>query len=129
MTKPNQFIVNTDYLSIAQSDNVEYTASFPSETFSAGTYNRDQDFSISTTKGALDRILISRNGDDYTVGSYRLVDVSSSGLATYFSINVYRPSSNTIRVRLHIHSSRESFTVPAQTIKIKVACFQPPNVF
>lgn len=126
MTKPSDFIINTDYLSIAQSGNFEFTASFAAQTYAGGyAYNRDQDFSIESIKGAVDRFMISRNGDDYTVGNLRYHRENSS----YYSIFVYRPNSSTLRIRLRAFSSQPSFTVPAQTVKVKVSCFKPPNVF
>jgi hypothetical protein len=124
MTKPSDFKLNTDYLALAQVSGAEYVAVFPSETFPGGqAYDRTRDFILPAVKGAIDRILISCNGGDYTIGS---AVVFSSKLRVF----VYRPDASTIRIRLHEYNvSSGGYAMPMQTIKIKVSSFKPPNVF
>ena len=124
MTKASDFIMNTDFLALAQTGTAEFTAYFPSATFTPGQpYEQSQDFSLETTNGAIDRILISRNGGAYTVGNSLNISTNSA-----LSIFVFRPNSSTLRVRLYGYSSSE-YTMPAQTIKVKISSFRPPNVF
>lgn len=127
MTKPSDFVFNTDYLPIAQDgQSKSYTAYFTSETFQAGqTYDRYVDFTTTPVKGAIDRIMISHNGSNYTVGNNLTVDVSPTAL----SFSVYRTSPSNIRVRMHVFYQNAAYTQPSQTIAIKVSSFQPPNVF
>ena len=130
MTKPSDFIMNTDYLTLAQSGKYGFTATFPSETFAPGnSYTRTRDFSVPSIKGALDRVLISQNGGNYVIGSYYLIPYDDNVLKSV-SITVFRANSSTVRVRLFVHvGGGENFVMPAQTIKVKISCFQPPNVF
>lgn len=127
MTKPSSFILNSDYLALAQSGRSEFTASFPAQTHQGGyAYDTDRDFQVASIPGAIDRVLISRNGGDYVLGSYLVVDDPSGAFVT---IKVFRPNSSTVRVRLHVYSSQTTYTVPAQTVKVKISSFQPPNIF
>lgn len=124
MTKPNEFILNTDYLALAQTNRAEFTAVFPQETFNAGqAYTRTRDFICQATNGAIERVLISRNNKDYMVGSKLTISEQPT-----LWVSVYRLNKSTIRVRLHEYSSN-SYTMPLQTIKIKITSFRPPNVF
>ena len=124
MTKPSDFILNTDYLALAQTNTAEFTAVFAAETFPSGQANdRSQDFTVPASKGTIDRVLISINGGDYTVGS-RLVLSTIPALSIY----VYRPNATTIRVRLHEFGS-SSYSMPMQTVKVKVSSFKSPNIF
>ena len=125
MTKPKDFILNTDFLALAQAGTAEFVAVFVPETFgSGGSYVRTQDFPIETKPGAIDRIMVSCNDDNYTVGNSRVIQSTPQSLEVY----VYRPNDSTIRVSLHVYTSSD-YTMPQQTIKIKVASFRPPNVF
>ena len=127
MTKPSDFILNSDYLALAQSGRNEFTANFPAQTHPGGyAYDTDRDFQIASIPGAIDRVLMSRNGSDYMLGSFLVVDDPSGADV---SIKVYRPNSSTVRVRMHVFSNQTSYTVSAQTVKVKIASFQPPNVF
>ena len=124
--KPNDFILNTDYLSLAQTDKRTLSVFFAPETFSGGTaHNRTQDYTIPRTQGAIDRILISHNGGSFKVGD-RLVISTAPNLAY---INVYRTNPSTIRVRRHVYTSQSSYSLPTQNIQIKLASFKPPNVY
>lgn len=126
MTKASDFIMNTDFLALAQTGTAEFTAYFPSGTFTPGQpYEQTQDFSLKATNGAIDRILISRNGGAYTVGNSLTISTNPA-----LSIFVFRPNASTLRIRLYGYTASSSgYTMPAQTIKVKVSSFKPPNVF
>lgn len=122
--KPNDFTMNTDFLSLAGTGTASFTASFGAESIGAGnTFTREQTFNIDAVKGAIDRVLISRNGGSYTVGNSVYVSDGNG----YFRIVVYRPNSFTLGVRVHGYAIN-NYNFPAQTIKIKVASFKPPNI-
>lgn len=126
MTKPSNFNLNSDYLSLAQVSNNEFTAFFLQELFPEGqAVDRYQDFTIQATQGAIDSVMISLNNADYKLGSYlRISSVPA------LSISVYRTSPNTLRVRLHeFNNQTGGYSMPLQTVKIKVSSFKPPNVF
>lgn len=126
MTKPNDFILNTDYLALAQVSTSEFTAVFPAETFAGGQANdRTRDFTLRATAGAIDRIMISHNGGAYTLGNSLTISIMPTVI-----IYVYRPDASTLRIRLHEYtSSSGGYSMPTQTIQVKVSSFRPPNVF
>lgn len=127
MTKPSDFIMNTDYLALAQYAQTEITAVFPSEYFSAGDYTREQDFTIPATNGAIDRVLISENNGDYYVGS--IIAHQNQNENYFYAFSIFRPTKNTIRVRLYVYTSGyDGFTMPTTTIKAKISSFKAPNI-
>lgn len=127
MTKPSDFILNSDYLALTQTSKSEFTAFFPSETFPGGyMYNRTQDFTVPYLAGAIDTFLLSLNGSKYMIGACLLVDANSPSI----EFSVYRVNPNTIRVRLHeFNSDHNGYTMPDQTLKVKVNSFIPPDTF
>ena len=136
MTKPNDFTLNSDYLSLAQTDSQELTAYFAAEHFEPGYYNtRTQDFTVPQSKGAIDMFLISVNGSDYTLGAsliLSMVGTDWQGQDRYhlLEFNVVRTGPSTIQVQLHEFTSRTGgYDMPMQTVKVKVSSFKPPNIF
>ena len=127
MTKPSDFTLNSDYLSLTQTGSVEGTVIFAAEHFDSGTmYTRTQDFKVPSQPGAVDMFLLSRNGSDYTLGSQIIVSMN----APNFWIITYRLNADTIRVMLRVFLSQiGGYDMPMQTIKVKVSSFKPPNVF
>lgn len=124
MTKASDFIMNTDFLALAQTGTAEFTAVFPAETMPAGqSFSRTRDFTLKSVNGAIDRILISRNNGNFTVGA-SLTILTTPALSVF----VYRPNASTLRIRLYGYAS-SAYSMPAQTIKVKISSFRPPNVF
>lgn len=127
MTKPNDFIFNSDYLALAQTDKTEFTAYFAAETFSPGNaHDRTQDFTVPSSQGAIDMCLMSINNDDYLLAHRRVI----SAFPSLAQFTVYRTGPQTIRVRLHVFTSQTGgYSMPMQTVKVKVCSFKPPDVF
>lgn len=127
MTKPNDFILNSDYLALAQTNKSEFTAIFPAESFQPGyPYDRTQDFTVPYSPGAIDLCMVSINGGDYVVGS----SITLSMNYPILIVTIMRVDSKTMRVNLHEFNSRTGgYDMPMQTVKVKVASFKPPNVF
>ena len=122
--KPNDFTMNTDFLSLAGTGTASFTANFGAETISAGnTFTREQEFKTNAVKGAIDRVLLARNSNTYTVGNSIYVQNNDG----YFTVVVFRPNSFTLRIRIHGYAIN-NFSLPAQTIKAKIASFKPPNI-
>lgn len=122
--KPSSFILNTDYLSLAQTAKKEFQAYFAAEPFASGQFDRFQDFAIPRTQGAIDRVLISHNNGSFIVGDKLVISQSSQ----IIYVNVYRTTPTNIRVRLHVYTPSQ-FSMPAHNIRVKIASFQPPNVY
>lgn len=127
--KVSNFIANSDFLSLAQKNNTEFTMTFPQETFAGPTrsYDRYLDFNIPAIQGAIDEVMISYNGAEYTLGaSIWTGTVNPAGLG----IVVSRISPNTVRVNLHISVYNvNSYNMPTQTLKVRISSYLPPNVF
>ena len=118
--------MNTDYLSLAQKNTTEFTVVFPQEHFNPGNYERTHDITVPTIKGAIDEAMISLNGSDYYLGNALHVESNSPSLG----FGVYRPAPNTIRVRLVTSNSQTGgWTMPTQTLRVRVSSYLPPNVF
>lgn len=125
---PDDFIMNSDYLSIAQVDSKTYTASFE-----GGTLQGDNDyvekvlnFTTRAQQGSVDRILISKGGDPYELAS--LLQLNPNGQIFGF-IEVYRTSRTNLRVQMVLENYDTSAeTYPAMTFKIKISSFKAPNV-
>lgn len=124
MTKPNDFTLNTDYLPLAQTGKTEFTVYYPAETFSTGSTPviRTQDFTVSPMQGAIDTYYMSLNNGDYVIGPYLPIERHDP----YVHFTAFRVDATTIRVKLYVLGD---YAMPAQTLKVKVVSFAPPNVF
>lgn len=131
--KPSNFTMNSDYLSIAQTSSNEYTAYFGGGTLPGGGYiETGADFAIQAEKGAIDQIMISKDGGDFMVGSYERLEWSTSNPYRRIVgfLDVSRTSPSNLHARLILENvSPDSYSYPAMTFKIKVSSFKPPNVF
>lgn len=127
MTKSNGFILNSDFLSLAQTDTNNFTAFFQAENFSAGySHDRTKEFKTSYSPGAIDMFLVSINDSEYILGA----KVTISRFSPTVSISIRRTAPQTIQVRLHVYTSQPGgYNMPAQTVKVRIASFKPPNVF
>lgn len=132
MTKPNDFILNSDYLALAQTNKTKFTAYFPAASFTPGyPYEAHQDFTVPPSEGAIDMCLTSYNDGPYKLAS--VIDASKlqgSQPLYFLTISIYRINAKTMRVNLHGFTNYTyGYNMPAQTIKVKVSSFNPPNVF
>ena len=127
--KPSDFILNSDYLSIAQTGSSSYSVTVNSGSIAGqgGHFERDFDFTAPALAGAIDRVLISKDGGRYYVGMYRSINPSGD---IYGFISVYRTSASNIRVQVVLENySPYTATYPTMAFSIKISTFQPPNVF
>lgn len=127
--KPSDFVLNSDYLSIAQIDSNTYSLTVNSGSIAGqgGSVERDYDFIARAQAGAVDRVLIKKDTGRYYVGSYRALNPATD---IYGFISVYRTSSTNIRAQVVLENySASTATYPSMTFSIKVTSFAPPNVF
>lgn len=136
MTKPSDFILNTDYLSIAQVGRNTYTFTMPGGSLAPWAFvERDFDFTTDTQNGMIDNILIKKDSDPYLNCTYeRLQPTTTSDGIIVGEISVYRPSSTQIRARIILENQSLTYpevtlSYPSMTFTIKVASFLPPNIF
>lgn len=134
MTKPNDFIMNSDYLSIAQIGSNTFDIIVPSGTLVVNGYTEQNfDFAVTPINGAIDRVYINKDGAGYLLGSYmNLTPVYSDNGNTYITgaLRVFRTAPDNIRAQLVLQNYGQSTTsYPAMNFTIKVSSFRPPNVF
>ena len=125
MTAPNKFIMNTDYLSIAQTGENTITLIKNGGTVPArGQIIEENDFTIPAEKGAIERLFVSINDGDFKLGS--VADSPTGG-----GLGLYRVSQNTIRAEFVVNNlfNPSPFTYPLTKFVIKIVRFKPPNVF
>lgn len=142
--KPNDFIVNTDYLGLAQTGRSdEFAVNFPAKTYPSQNYtfwdaDDYQDFYFPTVKGAIDKFRIKIDGGSWVVGNsftrvptfnFNTMQNGNDG----YSILIYRINANTIRVRCIRHAPTGTFsavpTAPAVSFRARGVAFRPPNAF
>lgn len=128
MMRPSDFILNSDYLSIAQVSSKTYSVTMAGGTLVATGYTEQNfDFAAKAQVGASDRAMISKDGGRYYLGSYRQLNPAGT---IYGFIRVYRTSATNIRAQVVLENlSGSSASYPAMTFSIKVSSFAPPNVF
>lgn len=125
MTKPSNFIMNTDYLSIAQTYKNSYTYVVPPGTIPAsGQVIQHTDFAIEPQNGAVDQIMISLDSGNLRVGQAYAVDLPSGVGAV---LHVDRTAANNLRAQVTINGTA-STSYPVMTFTIKVVSFKPPNI-
>lgn len=131
MTKPNDFTLNSDYLGLVQTNNAEFTAYFPAETFPGNeSADRTQDFTVPYSPGAIDTFLVSLNNGSFAIGPRVTIENGSPIMESTVSFFASRISPSTIRVRLHEYNVLSGgYSMPTQTLRFKVTSFIPPNVF
>lgn len=125
MAKPNNFIMNTDYLSIAQSGNNTITLVKNGGTVPAyGQLIESTDFNIQADKGAIERFFVSINDGDFKLGS-------SADSPTGGGIIISRSSKDIIKVEFVVNNitNPSPITYPLTTFIIKIISFKPPNIF
>ena len=133
MTKPSDFILNSDYLSIAQISKNSFNITIGAGSLVVnGNTQQNFDFPIKLQPGAIDRIMISKDYGDYLLGSYMELIPTweqdySNNVRGY--LRVFRTSSSTIRAQLSLDNyGQGTSTYPMMTFTIKVSSFCPPNV-
>lgn len=126
--KPSDFILNSDYLSLARIDKSNFNQTIPSLSVAAqGRATKDFFISLPNTQiGAIDRYFFSVDSSDYFIGSTWTKYYASN---TYISIFFDRTGSNQIRVRVNYYNfSASSYTFPSYSLAVKVSTFKPPNI-
>ena len=130
--KPSDFILNSDYLSIAQTGKNTYTANIPTGSLQPNAYvELPFNFTIASEPGAIDRVYTKKDSGDYVLGTYRdfYIDyVGYEGIRGFLMVT--RTTATNLRVIVNLENQATTAkSYPAMTFKIKVATFRPPNVF
>lgn len=132
MMRPNDFKLNSDYLSIAQTGRIEHTFTFAGGTLEpngqAGFYTDQKiNLNITTEPGAIDRFMIKVGNNDFYVGSQSSLH-PATGIYGFFDL--HRINKSTMQAQLVLENfSTTTASYPLLTIRVKITSFRPPNVF
>ena len=126
--KQNKFILNSDYLSIAQTNTSENTVYVGGGTLLPHQHTEQFfDFTVPAQKGAIDRTYINYDNNGWMIGSIMRISLS---IELTGIVHVFRTNSNTLRVQFLLENySGNTNSYPSMTFTIRVASFRPPNVF
>lgn len=142
MTKPSEFILNSDYLTIAQASTTKpYTVYYPSQTFPTSgniinSFHIDQDISSPAVTGAVDRVAIEYNGVRYVADS---IEKAADPITVdneleydqFWVLTVFRKDKNTLTARCTFYPPTRTHTIPSSpslTFTISATSFRPPNI-
>ena len=132
--KPSDFKLNSDYLSIAQVNSKTYNVVVGAGTLAVDGYSSQNfDFTTPAQIGAVDRILINKDGGSFRVCSSMTFYpswTSDKSNRVRGDIFVFRTSKTNLRVKVVLDNYGEGVsTYPNMTFQIKVSSFNSPNVF
>lgn len=133
MTKPSSFNLNSDYLTIAQISRNTYTLNIGGGSLvPMGFTEQNVDFAIPAEAGAIDRILINKDGQGFLYGSHMVLLPTWSSDYTkiiYGFLNIFRIAPGTLRAQLVLENQGiETASYPSMSFTIRVSSFRPPNV-
>ena len=126
--KPNDFIMNSDYLSIAQIGKYNFELTIQSTTIAGNDQIVSEvEFGAISQKGAIDQIMICVNNGEFRIGNRYAYTINTNvGIILY----VYRKNQSTIAVTYSINNGNSSsVVVPTTKFKIKIISFKPPTMF
>lgn len=143
MTKPSDFIFNSDYLTLAQvSKTAPYTVHYPSRVYPTEggqmkPISVEYEIISPAVAGAIDRIQITYKGITYNSSQYyRPPNVVISGgnywQDQYWVFTVYRKNQKTLVARCDFVPPLSASPVPSTsdlTFIVSAVSFRPPNVF
>lgn len=142
MTKPSDFIFNSDYLALAETGRQSFYVSVPSfgydqrEGFDAVTFYNVDLTTDEVVKGSIDEFYVTINGQHTFFGdTYSSLTLYPGPPGVFddahWFLELYRVNSKTIRVALVYIPElwSQGAKTDAITLNITVCSFRPPNVF
>lgn len=137
---PNRFILNSDYMSLAQASNYETNIVLPTGRATNYVGLIDKDIPLPTVKGAMARYLVSYGTSVYNMDTgqdeTRVVALPTTGVFWIYSqtgtpswqVFLSRKDANTLNVYAIVRTSGASDTYPSITFKLNVSYMYPPNL-
>lgn len=133
MTRPSDFILNSDYLSIAQTNRGSFTITIPPGNLQpAGQTGDTVDLTFSykypASTGSIDRFMVKVDDWKYEAAFYIVITFGENEEAIGY-ISLYRANPTTIKARYFVGNRSQSIiTYQSFPIKIKITSFHSPNV-
>lgn len=129
MTRPSDFTINSDYMSIAQTNRSEVTVNVESGTV-ATDITITQDFALKAAPGSVSRFMIRKNSEPFTIGNELITQLVWDTNKVIGHITVYRISDSLFRFSVTYQNFASSAsTYPAATYTVKITTFKSPNDF
>ena len=137
---PNRFILNSDYMSLAQASNYETNIVLPAGRATSYADFIDKDISLPTVKGAMARYLVSYETTVYNMDTSqtetRTVTIPTTGVFWIYSqsgtpswqVFLSRKNASTLNVYAIVRTSGASDNYPSITFKLNVSYMYPPNL-
>ena len=131
--RPSDFKLNSDYLTLANIENLTFTASIPSTTLpSSGLYSATFNFSCKNIPKVMTRSYMRCSNwsepNLWGVGASGGNLLENGSDAFYERMFVATPTNGVIRLSVEIQGGVGK-TIPAHEITVKVFRFKVPNVF
>lgn len=131
--RPNDFIMNSDYLTIANVENNTYEVTIPGgQILPSGLYTATFNLSRSNISQTFTRVYIHHSKWDnpslWGIGSTGDTIFEDNGRSFYERIFVTTPADNTLRLKVEVQGDANAM-VPSHKITIKAFRFKVPNVF
>lgn len=131
--RPNDFILNSDYLTLANIENKTFAVAVPGGVIpSDGIYTATFDMSWQNISGTLVRIYIHHSKwaepNLWGIGAYGDTTYTDNGNYFYERMFVTTPTDKTVRLSVEIQGDVGT-TIPSHTVTIKAFRFKVPNLF
>ena len=138
--RPNRFIINSDYMSMAQASNYKTVVTLPTGTAVGYVGYVKREISLPTVKGAIPRYIISYETSVYNMDTQqtetKVVNVPSAGYFAIFSLSgtptwyvtLSRKDKNTLLVEAAVRVSSSGGTFPSIAFTVNVSYIYPPNL-
>lgn len=138
MTKPSDFIFNSDYLALAETGRSELFVAIPPMAYNqnlgrdvATSYSVD--LNCPATTGAIDEFQITYNGDTFYSDQIfnTSYEISQGVWSSSWILKIYRKNSKQISILVWYfpQAGTSGGTTPPISINISVCSFRPPNLF
>lgn len=122
---PNNYILNSDYLALANVSSNDFTVNAAGGTVSGNIPTQTYNFTVPATTSVIDRVQVSYGGQT-VAGTDTHIKISSNATV---GVQVYRTTATNIRVNLSFFPyAAASGSWSAFTLNIHVDSFAPLNL-
>lgn len=141
MSRPNRFILNSDYMSFAQAGTYEVNVVMPAGRTVGTVGNQSKDFNVPAPKGAVPRYLVSYETTVYNMETQKLetkvITLPTQGMLRIWSgamgyplwdIIISRKDASTLNVFGIVQTLDPDSNYDSITLKIRISYMYPPNI-
>ena len=141
MSRPNRFILNSDYMSFAQAGTYEVNVVMPAGRTVGTVGSQSKDFNVPAPKGAVPRYLVSYETTVYNMETQQLetkvITLPTQGMLRIWSgamgyplwdIIISRKDASTLNVFGIVQTLDPDSDYDSITLKIRISYMYPPNI-